>query len=463
MTRTVGLWPTDGDREHFAKAYQGRSELSPSARSYLEALAPAMTFPPNFRLSGERFAALQKNDPINLEVVIALAQNWIRVDRVADALTLLEPLAQTSDAPGVVLQLLAVAYALIDNVDASRHTLRRCLVNFVGSSNCATFLARIELMEGQCAAAEQILRQEIETNPNDAEAYFQLANARESQGASIQEIASALNKGAELRDGAPGGQSALSAADFTLAVHEGRFNDALALSDKHESRLQSSNDAWEHYYAALHSTYVRVELGMPAEAREAVDRFVANRTEFFVNHHSYVGDNSTVLNGLAAQWQLISWTEWAAIRDTRLRRHISRDDLVHGRQRAWLELYAVPATTSVAAKEALAVLPEYAPILSRTQRWANEDAAVGRVYWLTGSPTMALPYFERASAACTRLDNPVQHTQMLTQYGALLEDIGQKERACEVYRRVLHYWPRVAESTTATRAASRAAAVCPRL
>ncbi len=150
LLRVSSYWPDDAARSEFLAAQQAREQLSALDRDYLDATAPAMTVPADFRLSAQRLRTLHERAPESLEVSVALADMSTRVGAVDAARQLLEPLAAPADAPGVVLATLGVVYGLQDDVSGARRILERCLASYPAANRCAGMLSQLELNEGRC-------------------------------------------------------------------------------------------------------------------------------------------------------------------------------------------------------------------------------------------------------------------------------------------------------------------------
>jgi len=369
---------------------------------------------------------------------------------------LLKNAAADPKAPGVVLARYAGLAALRDDVDEARATFSRCVDNFPGSNLCANHLADLELNEGQCTAGERILRKELSTSPN-ADAFLRLADALHGLGVPSSEVKPVLEKWAQLSSG-PAKEWNAVRVDIRDALLHGRLRDALPLYDKLGAMLAGVDDDAEHFDYSLYRMLLEAELGDKIAARSTLDKYIATRHGF--QRTVDAGDYVIHLISHGVEFGFVPWSEWLPQRTKKIAHPDDREDRLGGRSRAWLDLFAMPAITRAGAAEAIAELPKYLPFLDRTDRWFWHDAAIGRAYALTGQLDAAMPFYERAAASCYALEDLVQYTRALVEFGDLLERRGDRSRACEVYRKVLTCWPPESGSVSAARAAARHRAIC---
>jgi hypothetical protein len=457
MVRIGSIWPTDEDRSHFVKAQDGEVSLDPAWRGYLSALAPAMNVPADFHLSARRFEALLQEYPNDLEITIALADMLGRIGRAQDATNLLKPLASTGDPPAIVLSELSLAQEDIDDVDAARAALGRCVASHPAATMCAGMLSQLEMREGNCREAERAIRQSLQANSNNDGPHLDLAYVLDAEGTSTAEIAPVLQKWAELSGAAASGRNALQSR-LLIALRDGRLDDALAVDEELARYLAGVDNDEDRFQYADYSMLLKDELGMHTAATAVLENYATTRHE--LRRSSYAGDNVTYLYAVATQLGLLSWDAWVQKRDARLATPMDRDALVDGPQRTWLEYYALPATTPTAAKLALQALDRYRPLLPRANRWFSDDSAIATVFDLGGQPSEASAYFQRAMRACTTLDSPVDYVHLMLRFAAHLEHTNDDAAACAVYERILDRWPSSARSRSVSTASSRRDTVC---
>ncbi|WP_394840122.1 protein kinase [Pendulispora rubella] len=460
MARTSLLWPRHADRAQFIAAQETRRGLTAEQRSYLEALAPGMALPADFALSITRLEALHRREPENREVMIALAQNLIRTQRFDEVFALLQPLADLPDADGVVFAFLGIARSMHDDVEVSRQTFQRCLANFPAASVCASFLADLESLEGNCAVAERVARQDVEMNPTYADARYQLADALDGLGADRAEVRALMAERARLKNEGVDDPNKLW-EDLRFALYEGHLREALDIDAKLAGKISQIRDEYGEDSGSAYfvmSIMLRAELGLLPEAREALANYAQERHG--MQHSAYFGDDLLYVAAHATTMGVIPWAEWTQMRDAHLAKGADRDTLLDGRQRIWSEYFAIPVYEAEGAKEAYRALPGYMPFIHRSERWPDHDRAIGNVFRLSGHPKEAIPYYERATASCTWLAEPIPHVHALLEFGDLLASMGDRKRACVMYEKVLERWPLHTGSRSSALADRGKMAVC---
>lgn len=457
MVRMGSFWPDEAMRSHFVQAQEGRAGLTPAEREYVDALAPAMAVPADFRGAADRLASLHARRPQDLEVSIALADARMRIADLDGAIEALAEATRGSDVPAVAYASLGSAQGLRDDVDAARATFRRCVASFPAASVCAGGLAQLELLEGNCADAERATRQWIASSPSTASAHLFLAYALDAQGASSREVEPVLERWAQLASESIRPLDLLRAKQ-KIALREGRLHDALDLDGQLATALQAIDDDAERFDYAINSIFLKTELGLNDAARDTLQHYADTRQE--LKRDTYGGDNVMYLYANATYLGLLPWNEWTRRRDTRLADHSDRDGLLDGPQRSWLEYFAMPTTTTEGANEALRAIDRYLPILHRTDRWPAADMAIGTVFSLGGRPSDATPHFDRAIRSCTKLDDPIANAHLMLAYADHFRRTGDVPAACSRYRTLLQEWPVSTGSITSAKAQAVVKSIC---
>ncbi len=450
------FWPDQSARAHFMRAQELRADLSPSEAAYLDAMAPAMTEPADFRLSAQRLEKLLASNQDDLNVRVALADTRTRLGELDAAVSLLSTAVEADSPTGIVLGRYGALETLRDNVDLGRKALERCLTFFPGSAACAAPLARLEMNEGQCADAERILRKEISVSPK-ADVYLDLAYTIERLGAPAEEVQPVLENWVRF---SPEGDRPRNAVRARIRVHlmQGELREALNDYVELEPLIEQTDDDVEQFDYTEYRMLLEAELGKRDASRATLRRYVSKRQSFQRDVDG--DDNVTALFALGAEFGFVPWQEWLPRRDDHLRHPQDRDGLLDGRTRNWLDNFAIPAVTAEEAKEALDQLPRYLPILHRSDRWYWHDSALGRVYDLTGHNDDAIPYFERATSSCGALEDLVQFTRGEAEYADFLLRNGNVAKACTLYGKVLVAWPSTSGSSTAQHATVQADKFC---
>jgi serine/threonine-protein kinase len=169
-------------------------------------------------------------------------------------------------------------------------------------------------------------------------------------------------------------------------------------------------------------------------------------------------------------WQLGLPAEDPAVYFARVAARREAEDEVRARRDAWVQAaapttpaqraevwalaYALGVERADEAAEALAARPADA-------RWSilvgPVDAALGQALWLGGQRDEAMPHLTRAFTRCDRFPAIFQMTRASLLYGRALEALGDRSRACEVYRALVTRWGEARpRSLTAAEAGRRA-------
>jgi serine/threonine-protein kinase len=105
----------------------------------------------------------------------------------------------------------------------------------------------------------------------------------------------------------------------------------------------------------------------------------------------------------------------------------------------WLHGYAAIAETPEDASRALAELPGYGEP-PRYAPYTLGDAAIGKVYYLAGRASEAIPYLQRAARSCLALISPFEHTSSHLLLARALAGEGKRDDACAALAVVLERW-----------------------
>jgi serine/threonine-protein kinase len=105
----------------------------------------------------------------------------------------------------------------------------------------------------------------------------------------------------------------------------------------------------------------------------------------------------------------------------------------------WIYAYAAPAETPADAADAMAAIPDFAP-LPAYKPLTLADAAIGRAYLLAGRVDDAIPPLETAARSCFIVDHPIESTRAHLWLGEAREAKGDKAGACAEYAVVRERW-----------------------
>lgn len=444
------FWPDEATRAHFKHASDLRDKLEPTDARYLDAIAPGMTVPPDFRLSIEKLTALFGSNTDDIVVRMALADMKLRVGDLDGPSELLSGLANGPAPAGLILSRYAHLAALRDDTDTARNFFGKCLVDHPGSQVCAEPLVKLEMYDGNCAAAERILRKQISVSP-DENAFVYLADVLERQGTDVAGVAFALkNWTRSLPEGRR--DRAELQAEIRLALMKGQLRDALSAYDRLGHLIDEVSDDPEHFYYTASRMVLEADLGDERAAKDTLSQYEAVRAAF----QRDVGgeDNVSYLQALGTEFSVVPWKTWTMERDFRLAHPNEVDDQLAGRARSWLQHYAIPTATEPAAREALEALPRFLPLMPRSERYFVSDAAIARVYSLVGRDAEAKPYLERATSSCNALDDLVQFRRAQAELAELYVRSGETEHGCAMYGNIVRVWPPSTGSTIARRAST---------
>jgi serine/threonine-protein kinase len=130
---------------------------------------------------------------------------------------------------------------------------------------------------------------------------------------------------------------------------------------------------------------------------------------------------------------------------------------------SWILGYAFAATTEAEGIAAAAAAPKPMPRVHSNQFHREGIEAAGRVLLLAGRAAEAVPLLRAATATCSALEVPVEHTRAFAHLGDALEKTGDTAGACKSYKAVVDLWsaakPRSVSAETAK--ARRRALKCP--
>jgi len=238
------------------------------------------------------------------------------------------------------------------------------------------------------------------------------------------------------------------------AAFTGDFGRALAAIDAWEETVADSTFDVRHAEPADLRVRILLERGELEAARAFADGFFRRRAAWVADPRNDMFAIGQDARPILWEAQRLAGDEAAAARREAWYRARSNNPRVT--RTLWLH---GPAAFAVDRDQALAALesrppegpPSYAPL-------SPIPTIVGRLLFRAGKLEEARPVLERASGECRRFKWPLQYTQALADLGETHERLGDRDRACATYRRVLARWsPDV--SVTAARVGRRATAL----
>jgi serine/threonine-protein kinase len=446
-------------RHDFQNALALRASLSPRDSALLNAFEPAMRMPPDYGSALERFAAVARDYPSDAVVVHAYANALIRLDRMADAIALIDDFPSP---PAVLLNLKGLSQALLFDTDAARRTFATCVEVSPAATACIRRLILLASNEGDCERGLSLARQYVAVDPSSPVGHSFLARMLVATGAPRAAADLALTQS----------WSALSEDErrvrsleqrAALAVLDGHLDTALQLSDEWRSVLHSDSDEAAQMGVVRFRVNAYHELGRESDADAEAKGFLERRGALLSPGYN---SGSLALESLA--YRIRAQTPGSSTRDALSR---LRDDLMGPSDASlvdmdairWWRAYAIGVSTEADAREALSRRPgtrtELTDGLTRT---VEQDLAYGRIYRLTGDHATALAHLERGARSCNALGAPFETTWAMFELAILQEAHSERSAACESYGRTLATWGAEPRSTSASAArAARTRLSCP--
>lgn len=473
----------DGDRDeaeaitHFEKAFEARDVLAAATRSadgaaLVDALEPRLRPHPDFVEWEARLLRLSSKYSSDARLFY-----WLGEARRADfddagAKTAYDR-ALALDArflpalAGRARASLALGESTLANED-----LARCLQASPIATDCVAVRYEMARDAGECARARDEANRWVGARPNDAESNLALAEALVATGAPRDALGPVLARAyppasGETAEGAARNQE----LDVSLALLDGRGDDALKAATARAEAIPNNADISVHAAATLRAARIALDSGKTTEATDLAEGFL-RRAPGLVRRDA-AADPTIVFDAillrvgridraafddrrdrwLVAQSQASSTAargRSVALSDPASRRaetntfkgaplQASTAGGAEASSRAlrWMLAYAEPAVTATDARNALAILPEYLPLPPVTRRSARFDLAVGRVHLLAGKPREAIPYLDHAATSCDTLADPLRHFEAQLAYGKALEASGDAVDAKTAYEKLL--------------------------
>jgi tetratricopeptide (TPR) repeat protein len=246
-----------------------------------------------------------------------------------------------------------------------------------------------------------------------------------------------------------GDMAALDAAQATMT----------ALNDK-------QTDQWSHFEQAELLVSELTELGAVDRAARAADDFLHRKSvwtmEPGINAWTLASDDVPLMLGALLRAGRITRAELDARRDEWIASWRRRLSPAVARY-LWVFAYAEIAESPADAAEALARLPEFAPI-PRHLPWRFLGARIGHMYLLAGRVDDALGLLERGPRECEPFEEPFTWVQSSLWLGEAREAKGDAAAACAEYATVPRRWAGFgSKSVTVAEARRRMVALkCPR-
>ena len=450
-----GVLPLSEIREAFQKAMEHRSSLSERDKVFLDSFDPFISREPADLAEAERRSALAvERWPLDGELVEALAYVQLKRGRLA-------PMLETADRAIAIdpdfadpWSLKGVALAQLGRFPDALAALERCADRFPAATDCLKIEADLLEQQGSCAPMEAVARRWLAKQPASTGALDALAAALVATGKRQETVVAALQQkwarieepkraAVELGDRLP--LDVLS-GDFAAAEHDARELERAAAADSNEA---------SHLAPGKYLVELAFETGRVGEAGRFASDFLLRRQAWIADAGSDVAlDPTPMMLRAELRAELLSPQDLATQRGAFLDKWRA---VLPGSLRGslWIAAYAAMAEGPEQAREALAALPEYAP-LPPFVPYMLADAELGRVYSLAGEVGQATAVLRRATSSCRAYKEPFAHTRAHYELGVALEAAGDKAGACRVLSVVIERWGRATpRSITADKARER--------
>jgi eukaryotic-like serine/threonine-protein kinase len=447
----------DDDRRHVAAAAEGRAQLSDRDATVLEVFQQLLTkgtgsMDRTSEEAWQRWTSAAARFPTDAFILQTQATAGLYSGHEAEALKILD-LSRKLD-PKSVWPDLDVAMYLVSSGDleGGMAAAARCLEISPSASICHTVRAGIELRLGQCGKLEEDARAAIALEPDASNAYYYLAGALLSKGASPESVVEA-NRRAEERLPDAQRKALFELTDANdMASLSGDFVTALAIFprfDQLTATLPSGQIARAVFRA---ESDVLFETAQTDALLALADRYV-KRLPVLTTDGPLTGKEIALW--VRRRSGRIPDPEFRTLQEAWAKE--ARDAMPPKLANAvWFDFFAEPASSPKDAQEALDALARYSP-LPAYEGMVPRESAMGQVLLLAGRVDEAIPHLRRAISACLVQDYIWQHQRAAELLGEALEAKRDKEGACTAYAEVLVHWGNAKpRSVTADKARARA-------
>jgi serine/threonine-protein kinase len=281
---------------------------------------------------------------------------------------------------------------------------------------------------------DRIGREAIAFAPDSPHGYRIRADAQSALGASEEAIADLLRqKEARTPERTKARTVALDA--IALATWSGRFADAARKADELEAFVEG--DTRWMIDARCRKVYALEQAGDRAKAAAAAESFLRRAAAMAAPDQIYFDSTMTLLQtarlggAIPAQEFEARRAAWEAQWRARIAPGASILAIL------WVRARALPATSPAEARDAIALLPEYAQPPGLAHPWFVQDNAnLGEVYRLAGDLESAARRLEVAARYCSLDAHVDDHLRL----GRVRELQGNTAAACAAYAHVLARW-----------------------
>ncbi len=439
-----------------AKRYQREAtarvdDLTPFERSVLEAAAPLLATPADFRAADEKLGALAERE-VAPELWLVLSRLRTQMN---DREAALAAAAKADLEPWAVASLLERMYVEREffQIEAARAAAGTCLEKRPDAPDCVGFLTRRAAYDGDCAQMESLARRWVGADPDDPGAYEMLGYALAARGESGEAIQEALEQQWARLD-ASERVTKRARDELMFDAYRGRLD----LATKRARAAVESLPADSPLLERLMTSFLLVMTAAETEdlklvgsvADKVLERASASNPStpseaayflLFVAAHEYPADE--------ARWKDLSKKAFARYED-----YIASQGAnlrPYQRLMPWIVGYAAGASAPGRAQVAYEALPRYGELPPPGIFGDDVDLVIGNVLSRSGEMERGMKYLRRAAGSCLVLENPFAVIRSYKAIGEIQEKAGNMAEAREAYEKVLSYWPDPRPSSRSTK------------
>jgi serine/threonine-protein kinase len=440
-------------RKTFQKAVQLRPALSERDQALLDTMEPMLQREPPDILEARRRASVASDrypaDAEFLQLVLLFSKD----ESAEKQLDLAERCLALDPRYADCWQAKAEALERLDRIPEALRAFDQCLEVSPSAIDCLRVRAGIHSRLGQCERYDEDARAFLAKAPAGSDGYYYQAAALYALDRPAQAVRGALQQ-SWLRQPESMRERAMLADESRLAAVAGRFEDAERHALELDRKVALDPAEEVHLVPTLLLVDIYQETGRAKEAGKIADAMLSGRDAWAKSPQlSIYLDRTVMLLHSKLDAGMISRPVYEAEREAWVRGFRERwRDIGQGAE--WVAAYALPASTTEEAKEALAAQPDLSAIAYslRTPEWG---AVIGKVHLLAGRPRDALPHLSGAAGSCGALMDPFSHTTATYRLAEARAALGDKAGACSALGVVLARWGGAKESVTAKAAAAR--------
>jgi len=440
--RFVATAPTADDdvREHARLAFSRRNQLSAHDRALLDAYLPWTGVPQDTAGTERALTAAVRAEPNDADYAHNLCRVRMALGEYRKGVEACEAAIRID--PGFADAYRYKGYNLLLAGDAAlaKAEYETCLAVSPAATSCLRDLNELEFGAGHCETAVGLARRLIALDPKQPVWSRLLGFGLFGMGASPESVRLSLEQSWQLRS--PARRPRYEWSDRVgLAIATGQFDEAEKDLMTFRTVIESIAEEDLHLEAADRLINLYLEQGRNAEAIHTADAYARQRSAWTPVAHFDAGIAVAIWKYRAGA---LSRDAFRALRDKWLAserlRSVTLGQFGGASGFRWILAYADPAMTADDGKEAIAALPSYLPLPNRFLRLEAEEA-IGRVYLLAGRHSEAIEHLGSAANACSGAKFPFGAPVAWYELGVALETTGDKDAACDAYRRVIARWP----------------------